>query len=242
MKNIKGVNIIFEDDYLLVIDKPAGLVVHPGAGRETGTLVDWLKEYILNFMEQGWPSAVRPGIIHRLDKDTSGLLIVAKTPAVLAKLQEEFKRHQIEKEYTTLVWGRVEPPAGVIETPIHRHHRQRRTMAVSYFADESTKTAVTKYETIKNFKSPIQLTLLEVRIMTGRMHQIRVHLKYLGHPIIGDPVYFNKASRKASRQLNLSRQFLHANQLSFRHPETNHLLHFSSELPEDLREILKMIK
>ena len=242
MKNINGINIIFEDDYLLVIDKPAGLVVHPGAGEETNTLVDWLKEYIPNFMEQNWPSAIRPGIVHRLDKDTSGLLIIAKTPAALAKLQEEFKNHQIEKEYTTLVWGKVEPPAGAIETPIHRHHRQRRKMAVSYFSDESTKTAITKYETIKNFQTPIQLTLLEVRIMTGRMHQIRVHLKYLGHPIIGDPVYFNKASRQASRQLNLSRQFLHASQLSFRHPETNQLLHFSSELPKDLREILKMIK
>jgi 23S rRNA pseudouridine1911/1915/1917 synthase len=216
------VTVVYEDRDLLVVDKPAGLTVHPAPGHPRGTLVNALLK-----MEPGLAAlgdAVRPGIVHRLDKDTSGLLVVAKTEAARAEIARQLKAHEVRKTYLALVEGVPEPSEGVIEAPVGRHPKNRKKMAVVAGGRE----AETKYR----LREAIGLVaLLEVEPVTGRTHQIRVHLAAIGHPVVGDAVY-------GKRSPLVGRQFLHAWRLAFTLPSSGRLAEFESPLPADLREAL----
>lgn len=232
---------IYEDDNLIVVDKPAGLVVHPGAGMETETLVDWLKTHEPNITALHWPDPSRPGIVHRLDKDTSGLIILAKNPAELLRLQKLFSENKVKKTYFALIFGKLDTPEGTIESLIGRNPSKRREqISKSIFFDfepGKKRSAKTSYETSKEYEfNGETLTLVKVNLETGRMHQIRVHFKSIGHPIIGDQTYNIKPSRKISEKLGLNRQFLHAFKLEFDN------LKFESELPNDLKEVLDKLE
>lgn len=228
------IKIIWEDDNLMVISKPVGVVVHEGAGLpaiaalrrwqagETGpTLVDWFLKKYPQIKKLPWPDTSRPGIVHRLDKDTAGLMLLAKNPQVLSQLQTQFKKRKIEKAYLALVAGKVEPKQGKIDAAIGRHPQRRRQMTVRYLSSPASKPSTTTYKVLeyKQYdKTP--LTLLELKPLTGRMHQLRVHLKHLGYPILGDAIYNSKLSRKISKTLKIEHQMLVAWKLVFRHPKT----------------------
>ncbi len=221
------VEVVYEDPDLMVVDKPAGLVVHPGAGHAHGTLVNALVARHPEIAEVGDP--LRPGIVHRLDKGTSGLLVVARTAAAYEALVAMMARHEVERTYRALVWGRPEARRGVIDAPIGRSGREPTKMAVS----ERGRRARTAYEVVATYDQPAALALLVCRLETGRTHQIRVHLAAIGHPVVGDARYGgNRAA------LRLPRPFLHAAELSFRHPLTGEQVHCVSELPADLRQVL----
>lgn len=238
--------IIHENQNLLVIDKPAGVVVHEGAGTTAKTLVDLVVEKYPEIKKQPWIDVSRPGIVHRLDKDTSGLIIVAKNPETQKFLQEQFKNRTTSKTYLTLVLGKVEPKEGKIIADIGRDQKnrlQQRVMPMVFsWTKGKTRPAETHYKVIKNYQlsDNSQLSLLEVKPLTGRMHQIRVHLKYLGYPVIGDPIYNTKESKRISEKLGLTRQFLHAHKLNIKLPDDGEK-DFESELPEDLQKILDKI-
>ncbi len=217
-------SIVYEDDDLLVVDKPAGMVVHPAHGHRSGTLVNALLSRYPQLAEVG--GAERAGIVHRLDKDTSGLILVAKNEAAQQELQRQFKHHAVEKVYLALVEGRLEPERGIIDAPIGRDKQQRKRMAVV----RSGRQASTAYRVIERFEDH---TLVEVRPQTGRTHQIRVHFAFIGHPLVGDRVYGYRRQR-----LGLGRQFLHAQALSFRLPSSGEVVEFHSPLPDDLRQVL----
>ena len=240
-----NIKILYEDNSLIVLDKPAGVLVHPTEAGEKNTIVEWFKEKYPETAKLAWPDPKRPGIVHRLDKGTSGLLVLAKNPEILAKLQDEFRNRKIKKIYLALVLGKIEPKKGKIEAPITRGNAgQQKIQEFAYsFSKGTIRPAVTLYRTIRyyNYDNNI-LTLLEAMPQTGRMHQIRVHLKYLGHPIIGDPLYNIKASRKVSKELGLSRQFLHATKLEFKNPAIRKRIMLESELPEDLKLILSKLE
>jgi 23S rRNA pseudouridine1911/1915/1917 synthase len=232
---------IYEDNNLMVISKPPGLVVHPGAGQHETTLVDWLKKQEPNIVNFQWPDPARLGIVHRLDKDTSGLLVLAKNPQTLIQLQNLFKNHQVRKTYLALVFGKLDPPKGEIESIIGRDpHARRRQISRNIFFDiepGKKRRAKTNYQVLKEYNYHGQtLSLIEASLKTGRMHQIRVHFKFIGHPIIGDPIYNIKASRKISKKLGLKRQFLHASRLEFNN------LKFENKLTEDLKDILNNLE
>lgn len=232
--------VIFEDKYLIVLEKPAGLVIHPGAGQELITLSSLLAEQFADFKKNDWPDKTRPGLVHRLDKDTSGLMVVAKTPVVLELIQNQFRLHLVDKIYWALVYGDVKEPAGEIEVPIGRDRKERQKMkAIPQVWAGKSRASVTQYRVIGRylFKGE-KLTLLELKILTGRTHQIRVHLKYWGYPVMGDNDYFFKPSRRLSKTLGLQRQFLHAKILRFTHPITKKRLEFESSLPDDLQKVL----
>ena len=248
--------VLYEDDSLLVIDKPAGLIVHEGAGHanEQGEnkpgylLTDWIRkekpEIVNAFAIETADLYFRPGIVHRLDKDTSGLLVLAKIPAVKKALQQLFKDREVIKEYTTLVLGQPTPEQGRIETFINRNPHHRRQMAVSLV--DKGKEAVTDYETRQRWQylykgQKIPLSFLKITLHSGRMHQIRVHMKHKGHPVLGDQTYQTKPSRNISKELGLSRQFLHASRLSFIHPETEERLNIISPLPNDLQKVIDQL-
>lgn len=235
-------NIVYEDDYLIVIDKPAGVLVHPTMAGEKDTLVDFVKRHIKDNDKLNWPDPVRPGIVHRLDKDTSGLIVVAKNPDILIKLQDQFRVRTIDKYYTALVLGKVAPAIGKIEANIGRHpklDKQIVTNMVFSWTKGKMKPAVTEYKTINSYRyKDNDLTLLEIKPQTGRMHQIRVHLAYIGNPILGDQLYGNKLSIIILKDLGLTRQFLHAKQLKFIHPVTYKAVVFESKLPNDLKNII----
>lgn len=222
--------VVYEDDDLLVIDKPAGMTVHPAAGARKGTLAAALLAHRPGLAGVGGPE--RPGIVHRLDRDTSGLLVVAKNEAARAALARQWKARQVEKGYVALVHGRLEPPEGVIDAPIGRDPRHRQRMAVV----EGGRAASTEYRVRWYLAAPPpgrhSYSLVDIRPLAGRTHQIRVHLSSMGHPVVGDRVY-----GRASPLLN--RQFLHAHRLSFRHPVDGRPLEFGSPLPEDLRQALR---
>ncbi|AKG52939.1 ribosomal large subunit seudouridine synthase [Dehalogenimonas sp. WBC-2] len=210
-------NIIYQDADLAVIDKPAGLTTHPAPGHSAGTLLNALLAY---FPELAGEEGDRPGIVHRLDKDTSGLMVVARSRRSQAALSDQFKHRQVTKVYLVLVKGRVEPSNGIIEASIGRHQVNRKKMAVT----ENGREAKSQFHVVEYFKN---YTLLEVRIFTGRTHQIRVHLAAIGYPVAGDQTYGVKSEY-------FPRQFVHAHRLSFTQPTTGETLSFTSELPPDL--------
>ncbi len=218
-------NIIYENDDLLVIDKPAGLAIHPAPGHPSHTLVNAILSYLPNLPDAG--DSLRPGIVHRLDKDTSGVLLVAKNSVAQANLINQFKARSVVKAYLVLVKGHLTPENGVIEASIGRDPRNRKRMAVVAEGRE----ARTEYHVVKYIGD---YTLLEVRPETGRTHQIRVHLSAIGYPVVGDKVYGVKSPY-------LSRQFLHASRLGFKLPSTGEYVEFNSELPPDLSQALKEI-
>ncbi|MFC1941214.1 RluA family pseudouridine synthase [Chloroflexota bacterium] len=220
-------NIVYEDDDLLVIDKPAGLTVHPAPGHPSHTLVNAILSHLSSLPDTGdWQ---RPGIVHRLDKDTSGLMLVAKNSAAHQNLTDQFKARSVVKAYLVLVKGHLTPKDGVIEAPIGRDRRQRQRMAV--VVEDKGREARTRYHVVQYIGD---YTLLEVRPETGRTHQIRVHLSAIGYPVVGDKVYGVKSAY-------LSRQFLHASLLGFTLPSTGEYVEFESELPPDLGQALKDI-
>jgi 23S rRNA pseudouridine1911/1915/1917 synthase len=231
--------IIFENNEYLVVDKPAGVLVHPTLADEKNTLVDFLMERYPNFKNQAWTEPLRAGIIHRLDKETSGLIILAKNPLTLEKMQKLFKSRQVKKTYQALVVGHT-PEKGKIDIPLVRDNQKdmMKTQAISFsFSHGTAREAVTAYRTIARYKyKKEELSLIEVYPQTGRMHQIRVHMKYEGYPLIGDQMYFNKPSKRLSKELGINRQFLHAVKL-----EIDGQI-FKSKLANDLKLILDKLK
>jgi 23S rRNA pseudouridine1911/1915/1917 synthase len=245
-------NIVYEDDALIVIDKPAGVVVHPGAGHATGTLVNALIAHCGESLS-GIGGVARPGIVHRLDKDTSGLMVIAKTDQAHHALAAQFADHgrtgELERGYLALVWDAPSRPLGVIDAPIGRHPTSRTKMAM---LKDRGREAVTHWRVVATFgrgKEKIA-SLLECTLETGRTHQVRVHLSGIGHPLIGDSLYgpgFKSKLRKLPEPLHgglatLGRQALHAAHLAFVHPVTGTLLKFNSELPPELSEIVEDFK
>lgn len=234
-------NIIYEDDDLLIINKPAGLVVHPGAGVRSGTLANALAYHYQQLSSLS--GQVRPGIVHRLDKQTSGLLVVAKNDEAHLKLAEQWRRREVEKTYLGLVYGVPAPAQGKIEAPIGRHPTERIKMAVR--PEGKGRQAVTLYRVVEAFADT---ALIEVQIKTGRTHQIRVHLAYMRHPIVGDDVYGSSYKTKLKNPIirqavdQLGRYFLHAARLRFRHPRTNESLAFQADLPDDLQQLLMLLR
>ena len=246
-----ALHIVYEDKDLIVIDKPAGLVVHPGAGNETGTLVNALIAHCGDSLS-GIGGVRRPGIVHRLDKDTSGLLVVAKNDRAHHGLSEQFAAHgrdgRLERSYLAIVWGVPERRQGTISAAIDRSNSNRQKMAVSKGAN--AREAVTHYEVMEELGKPPVASLLRCVLETGRTHQIRVHMAHIGHPLLGDAVYgagFRTSARKlsdASRQaLNeLNRQALHATSLGFEHPATGRQMQFDSPAPEDFGKLLASLR
>ena len=238
---------IYEDNDLLVINKPKGLVVHPGAGNTSKTLVNALiYHYKKNLSNIN--GVTRPGIVHRIDKETSGLLVVAKNNYAHSNLGEQFSKHLIRRKYKCLIWGVVRPFNGRIETFITRNKKNRQLMTVS---ETTGKKAITNYKTIKvfNCKNIPKISLVECELETGRTHQIRVHIKYKGTAILGDKKYgkkslkFKKINNSFNELLsNLNGQALHAQTLEFTHPTKNKRLKFSSILPNDFNKILELLK
>ena len=220
-------DIIYEDEDLLVVNKAAGMVVHPAPGHHDDTLVNALAAYYPKIMKEDL--GLRPGIIHRLDKDTSGLIIVAKNAIVHSALDTQMKRHEIIKRYLSLVEGVVVLDQGSIDAPIGRNPRHRQQMAVTVVKGREART---HFRVQQRFN---RHTLLLLELETGRTHQIRVHLRAIGHPVVGDPVY---GSGNSSHGISPVRQFLHAFQLIFTHPTTGDILHLEAPLPEDLQTIL----
>jgi 23S rRNA pseudouridine1911/1915/1917 synthase len=240
-----ALDIVYEDDDIIVIDKRAGLVVHPGAGHETGTLVNALIAHCGDSLS-GIGGVKRPGIVHRLDKDTSGLLVVAKNDAAHASLSAQFADHgktgEMRRGYLAFVWGVPNRVRGTVDAPIDRHPYAREKMAVR----ESGRHAVTHWEIVESFKAPDGkpvASLVACELETGRTHQIRVHLAHIGHPLMGDPVYGPHFKTKASHLgpqsqaalAALDRQALHAYLLALEHPKTGAILEWNSDLPADLR-------
>lgn len=221
-------HILYEDGAVLVLNKPPGRVVHPAAGNETGTLVN-----ALMFHDSVFESLERGGIVHRLDKDTSGVMVVAKSEEAMAELKRQFKARETEKEYLALVWGEP-PPSGRIETLIGRHPVHRKKMAV---LKQGGREAVSNYETLERFD---EVALVRVRIETGRTHQIRVHMAHMGHPIVGDAVY--SRARKHTLPEMPERQMLHAVRLALNHPETGKRLSFEAPLFEDISRLLEQLR
>ncbi len=220
--------IVYEDQDLLVVNKPAGMVVHPARGHSGDTLLDML---LARYPEMGqFGDSERPGIVHRLDKDTSGLLIVAKNMRAQAALVEQMKQHAIIKRYLALVEGVVALDAGSIDAPIGRDPRYRQQMAIT---TASSREARTHFRVVQRFN---RHTLLLLQLETGRTHQIRVHLQAIGYPVVGDPVYGPTGKHDT---LQLSRQFLHAYQLAFNHPITGQRIELEAPLPKDLEQILQ---
>ena len=245
-KNIK-LDIVYEDNDILVINKPKGMVVHPGAGNFENTLVNALLfKYKKKLSDINGP--LRPGIVHRIDKETSGLLVIAKNNFAHSNLGEQFSNHSIERKYLCLAWGVIRPLNGKISTLISRDKKNRQLMTVS---EVNGKKAITNYKTIKvfNIKDIPKISLLECELETGRTHQIRVHLKYKGTSLLGDKQYgkknirFKKINNEFFIRLNkLSGQALHAKTLGFTHPKTKKWMNFNSELPDGFKKILKLLE
>ncbi|HEX2229515.1 MAG TPA: RluA family pseudouridine synthase [Candidatus Binatia bacterium] len=242
--------ILYEDASCLVVNKAAGMMVHPAAGRTTGTLVNALLYRCPDL--SGIGGERRPGIVHRLDKDTSGLMVVAKTPLAFQGLARQFKERQVQKEYVALIWGKLPSESGVIDRGIGRHRSDRKRLSSRYSLGKS-REAVTQWQVEKLFKltrgtSPLWVSLLRLKPTTGRTHQLRVHLADFGFPIVGDQIYGQK--KRAYEQDNAAeslfrsfpRQALHAERLSFVHPTTQNVMAFRAPLPQDMNELLKFLE
>ena len=239
--------IIHEDEDLLIINKPAGIIMHPGAGNHDQTIVNALIHYNKNSLST-IGDELRPGIVHRIDKDTSGLVVVAKNNETHENLSLQFSKHTITRVYQLLIWGKLRPSSGKIDTFITRSSKNRQMMEVSI---SKGKRAITNYSTLEIFeneKTPT-LSLVECRLETGRTHQIRVHMTHMGNSIMGDGKYKKKYKKLKNIDTNLEnsiykldRQFLHAKTLGFIHPKTNEELVFSSILPQELENIVKLLR
>jgi 23S rRNA pseudouridine1911/1915/1917 synthase len=235
--------ILYEDDDVIVLDKPAGLVVHPAPGNEDGTLVNALLAHCGDTLP-GIGGERRPGIVHRLDKDTSGVMVVAKTQHAMAGLSVAFAAHDLDRAYLALAWGVASPLAGQIEGAVGRDPSDRKRMAVRAHGG---KAALTRYKTMRVWHGGV--SLLECRLATGRTHQIRVHLAAIGHPVVGDPVYLRRVPAAAraipapvrSRLLDFPRQALHAAVLGFRHPRSGANLAFEAPLPADFATLVALL-
>ena len=223
-------DIVYEDGDLLVVNKPKGMVVHPASGNYSGTLVNALM-YHCGESLSGINGVMRPGIVHRIDKNTSGLLMVAKNDFAHNKLAEQIKEHSFTREYEAVVYGSLKSESGVIDAPIGRHPVKRKQMAVVY---ENSKSAVTHYEVIERLEG---FTHIKLRLETGRTHQIRVHMAYIGHPVAGDEVYGPKKVIK-----ELCGQCLHAKKIGFVHPRTGEYMEFDSPLPEYFVNFLRRLR
>ena len=223
-------DIVYEDDDLLVVNKPKGMVVHPAPGNRSGTLVNALL-YHCGSSLSGINGVLRPGIVHRIDKDTSGLLLVAKNDMAHASLAHQIKEHSLTREYAAVVYGKLREPEGIIDAPIGRNPNDRKKMAVT---DKNSRPAVTHYYTVEEFE---KFTFVRLRLETGRTHQIRVHMAYIGHPVAGDAVYGPK-----NVITELGGQCLHARLLGFDHPVTGERIELSSELPEYFENFLRKIR
>jgi 23S rRNA pseudouridine1911/1915/1917 synthase len=243
------IRILYEDDDLMVIDKEAGMVVHPAFGNWTGTLANAILHHLGKDSDDLDRSGMRPGIVHRLDKNTSGLIIIAKNPIALHRLATQFARRQVEKVYKAIVWGVPYPPSGTIRTNIGRSHKNRKVMANYPFEGTVGKHAITDYLVTENF---LYFALMEMTLHTGRTHQIRVHLQHIGHTILGDETYsgatprtlpFTKSEQFTRNLLELiPRQALHAETLRFRQPTTGEQLSFTAPLPQDMIAVLEKIR
>ena len=225
--------IVHEDEHLIVVDKPAGLVVHPAAGNFDGTLVNALLHHCKGSLS-GIGGVERPGIVHRIDKDTSGLLVAAKTDPAHVGLAAQFARHSIDRRYKAIVAGIPQPAGGTIDAPLARSSTNRKKIAI--VGDGRGRRAVTHFRTIRPLK---RAALVECRLETGRTHQVRVHMASIGHPLLGDPVYarVRPEHRELLNRLNFKRQALHAARLGFVHPVTSAALCFESEIPPDMDEL-----
>lgn len=217
-------DIIYEDEYLLVVNKPSGMVVHPAPGNYSGTLVNALMYHCNNLSKVN--SEIRPGIVHRIDADTSGLLVIAKNDDVHNNLAEQIKNHTVVRKYIALVWGVINEDSATIDAPIGRDKNNRKKMCVT--ADNS-KEAITHIKVLKRYNNA---TLIECKLETGRTHQIRVHMEYINHPVVNDPVYGNK--KLLDHDFG---QMLHAKTLGFIHPITNEYLEFNSNVPEEFTKL-----
>lgn len=247
-ENIK-LDIIFEDEYLMIINKPAGMVTHPAYKNYTGTLVNALLYYTKHSAKENLSSLYgieRAGIVHRLDKNTSGLLVVAKDENTHRQLSKLFSKHDIEREYHAIVWGKLHPIKGIIEKSLARSRKDRKKVVVV----SEGKSAITEYEVLDEYDF---LSYIKLRLHTGRTHQIRVHMHSIGHPVFGDPEYegrkphgtqiTNKIKEQIKNLLDIiDRQALHAKVLGFKHPVTGEKMRFESELPEDMRRIIDYCK
>jgi len=222
-------DIVYEDDQLLVINKPQGMVVHPAPGNYEGTLVNALMYHCKDSLS-GINGVMRPGIVHRIDKDTSGLLLVAKTNEAHLSLSEQIQKKTAHRHYVCLVCGILKTRKGIIDAPIGRHPSNRLKMAVT---PNNSKDAITRFEVIEYFDNA---TYVACDLETGRTHQIRVHMQYIGHPIIGDPLYLNKNA------FDLNGQALHAQKISFDHPTTGQRMEFSAPLPDYFEELLEKLR
>src|ERR1700752_59791 len=229
------IDIAYEDDFIVVVNKPAGLVVHPAAGAPSGTLANALAYHFQQLPDRG--KGLRPGLVHRLDRDTSGLLVVAKTEAALENLSDQFRDRTVFKSYIALVHRRMVSDSGKIDQPLGRDPSNRTRMAVV----RSGRNALTLYRVRRSFD---RFTLLDVELKTGRTHQIRVHLAWLKHPVVGDETYGSgrdntiQDARLRARVRSLNRQFLHAEKLAFTHPKTGELVKFECTLPAELADLL----
>jgi 23S rRNA pseudouridine1911/1915/1917 synthase len=225
-------SIIHEDADIIVVNKQAGLVVHPAPGHGTGTLVNGLLHHCHDLAGVG--GELRPGIVHRLDKDTTGVLVVAKNEAAMKSLGRQFRNRSVKKEYVALVWGHPEPERGTLETLVGRSPHNRQKMSASPHVGRH---AVTTYETMERLGPA---TLLKVRIETGRTHQIRVHMAHLGHPVVGDTRY--GGARRTVPGLVAGRQLLHARTLTLEHPGTGEVMEFEAPLPEDMGAAIRALR
>ncbi|MEI2817555.1 MAG: RluA family pseudouridine synthase [Microthrixaceae bacterium] len=225
------VEVVAADEHIIVVNKPAGLVVHPGAGRADGTLVNGLLARWPELADVG--EVHRPGIVHRLDKGTSGLMVVARTQTAYHALVDQLSVHEVERNYETLVWGWLDTPVGTIDAPIGRSRRNPLLMTVSADGRPSR----THYEVVERCLEPALVTRMRCSLETGRTHQIRVHLRSIGHPVVGDDLY--SGQRPA---LGLARPFLHAFRLAFAHPATDETVSYTAELPSDLVAVLDRLE
>ena len=228
-------DIIWEDDYIIVVNKPPYMVIYPAAGNKSGTLMNALMSGCKKLSSIGAP--LRPGIVHRLDKETSGSIVIAKDDMAYYDLVKQFKNKEIEKHYLALLYGGLKTDRGEIRTAIGRSVSDRKKMSTK---TRRGKEAITRFEVLQRFNSA---TLAKVRILTGRTHQIRVHFASVGHPVLGDKTYGKKTSLKLKQKtINFSRQMLHACSLKLRHPATGKLLEFTAPMPEDMEKAIRLLE
>ncbi len=226
-------DIIYKDEYIVVISKPAGMVVYPCAGHNDGTVMNALAYHVKKLATVGGP--LRPGVVHRLDKETSGIMVIAIDDKAYYKMIEQFKKREVKKEYLTILYGIIQGK-GKISLAIGRAENDRKKMSVK---SKRAKEAITEWETVKNFKN---YTLVKTKILTGRTHQIRVHFSSIGHPVLGDKTYGRKTYIEIGRKkIPVPRQMLHAHMLEFTHPITGELLRFETSIPEDMKNVLKIL-